>query len=126
MGALTRARSEAEVLRAILAYLATRGDVVAWRANTGASTIHGAGGKVRHVRFGFRGCPDIVGYLVRAPALVVPPAFRVPVFLAIEVKAEGKTDALTPEQRAFLERVSADGGIAVVADRVSTVVEALR
>ncbi len=118
-------RSEAEVQRAILAYLDTRGDVVAWRANSRVVVMPGKGGRPSLYRMGFKGQPDIVGYVMRRPTFTMPPALRVAVFLAVEVKAEGKEHDVSQEQRAFLDKVRADGGIAIVASCVEHVAAAL-
>ena len=82
-----------EVLKALNAHPA-----VSWceRMNTGAARI-GA----RFVRFGFRGCPDVLGQL------------RDGRLLGVEVK--GPTGRLRPEQAFFLERVRAAGGVAFMA-----------
>jgi len=118
---VTGKRTEAEVQRAILAYLDTRGDVVAWRANSRVVDMVGKGGKVRPYRMGFKGCPDIVGWKRDEDDA----GKFLAVFLAIEVKAEGKEGDVTVEQRAFLDKVLADGGIAVVASCVGHVAAAL-
>lgn len=83
----------AEVLKALNAHPA-----VSWceRMNTGAARI-GA----RFVRFGFRGCPDVLGQLKDGR------------LLGVEVK--GPTGRLRPEQAFFLERVRAAGGVAFMA-----------
>ena len=52
----------------------------------------------RFVRFGFTGCPDVLGQL------------RDGCLLGVEVKA--KTGRLRPEQAIFLERILAAGGVA--------------
>ncbi len=82
-----------EVLKALNAHPA-----VVWceRMNTGAARI-GA----RFVRFGFRGCPDVLGQL------------RDGRLLGVEVK--GPSGRLRPEQAFFLERVRAAGGVAFMA-----------
>jgi hypothetical protein len=82
-----------EVLKALNAHPA-----VVWceRMNTGAARI-GA----RFVRFGFRGCPDVLGQL------------RDGRLLGVEVK--GPTGRLRPEQAFFLERVRGAGGVAFMA-----------
>jgi len=82
-----------EVLKALKAHPA-----VSWceRMNSGAARI-GA----RFVRFGFTGCPDVLGQL------------RDGRVLACEVKA--KSGRLRPEQSIFLERVRGAGGVAFVA-----------
>jgi hypothetical protein len=71
---------------------------VVWceRMNNGAARVGG-----RFIRFGFTGCPDVLGML------------RDGCLLGVEVKAaKGK---LRPEQALFLERVRAGGGVAFVA-----------
>lgn len=82
-----------EVLMALKAHPA-----VAWceRMNSGAARIGG-----RFVRFGFTGCPDVLGQL------------RDGRLLGVEVKAaKGK---LRPEQSVFLERIRGSGGVAFMA-----------
>lgn len=82
-----------EVLQALRAHPA-----VSWceRMNSGAARVGG-----RFIRFGFMGCPDVLGQL------------RDGRLLGVEVKAaKGK---LRPEQAVFLERVRSGGGVAFVA-----------
>jgi len=82
-----------EVLKALKAHPA-----VSWceRMNTGAARI-GA----RFVRFGFTGCPDVLGQL------------RDGRLLGVECKApKGK---LRPEQAVLLERINGAGGVGFVA-----------
>lgn len=82
-----------EVLQALSAHPA-----VAWceRMNSGAMRI----GK-RFVRFGWKGCPDVLGQLKDGR------------LLGVEVKAaKGK---LRPEQTIFLERIRLAGGVAFMA-----------
>ena len=71
---------------------------VAWceRMNSGAARM-GA----RFVRFGFKGCPDVLGQL------------RDGRLLGVEVK--GPTGKLRPEQSVFLERIRGAGGVAFMA-----------
>lgn len=82
-----------EVLKALKAHPA-----VAWceRMNSGAARM-GA----RFVRFGFKGCPDVLGQL------------RDGRLLGVEVK--GPSGRLRPEQAFFLERVRGAGGVAFMA-----------
>lgn len=82
-----------EVLKALQAHPA-----VAWaeRMNSGAARVGG-----RFIRFGFTGCPDVLGQL------------RDGRLLGVEVKApKGK---LRPEQAFMLERIAGAGGVAFVA-----------
>lgn len=82
-----------EVLRALRAHPG-----VAWceRINSGAARID-----TRWVKFGFIGCPDVLGQLTDGR------------LLGVEVKApKGK---LRPEQTVFLERIRASGGVGFVA-----------
>ena len=66
------------------------------RMNSGAARI-GA----RFVRFGFKGCPDVLGQL------------RDGRLLGVEVKAQA--GRLRPEQAVVLERIRGAGGVAFVA-----------
>lgn len=95
--ARTNDRPEAAALREVHMALKCH-SAVAWaeRQNTGAFRVEG-----RFVRFGWRGCSDLLGQLKDGR------------FLAVEVKA--KTGRIRPEQTAFLERVRAAGGVAFVA-----------
>ena len=82
-----------EVLQALRAHAA-----VAWceRMNSGAVRIGG-----RFVRFGWPGCPDVLGQLKDGR------------LMGCEVKAPaGK---LRPEQALFLERIRCAGGVGFVA-----------
>jgi hypothetical protein len=87
------ADAQVEVLKALHAHPA-----VAWceRMNSGAARV----GK-RFIKFGFPGCPDVLGQL------------RDGRLMAVEVKApKGK---LRPEQKIVLERIREAGGLAFVA-----------
>lgn len=102
--------NEAEVQRAVLAYLRVDSRV-AWanRMNTGAMrTPDTETAKGRFVRFAFPGCADILGQL------------RDGRFLAVECK-HPITGSLTVEQRAFLDRVEHFHGVAGVARSVEDV-----
>jgi hypothetical protein len=90
---------ERDIQKVILDWLACE-KIFAWRANTGAVAGEYKG-KSRFMRFGPKGQSDILGVL---------PGGR---FLAIEVKREGQQ--ATEEQRRFIERVNAVGGVAFVA-----------
>ena len=64
--------------------------------NTGAAKVEG-----RFIRFGFKGCPDVLGQLKDGR------------LLGVEVKAQA--GRLRPEQALFLERIRCAGGVAFVA-----------
>jgi len=82
-----------EVLKALKAHPA-----VVWceRMNSGAAKVGN-----RFIRFGFKGCPDVLGQL------------RDGRLLGVEVK--GPTGKLRPEQSVFLERIRGAGGVAFMA-----------
>ena len=90
-------KPEAAVLAEVLKALNTH-PAVAWceRMNSGAARMGS-----RFVRFGFKGCPDVLGQLKDGR------------LLGVEVKA--KTGRLRPEQTIFLERIRGAGGVAFVA-----------
>lgn len=82
-----------EVLKALKAHPA-----VNWceRMNSGAARVGG-----RFIRFGFTGCPDVLGMLTDGR------------LLGVEVKAP--KGALRPEQAVMLGRINGAGGVAFVA-----------
>ncbi len=90
-------RKEAAALVEVLQALRTH-PAVAWceRMNSGAARM-GA----RFVRFGWPGCPDVLGQLKDGR------------LLGVEVK--GPAGKLRPEQAVFLDRVRAAGGVAFMA-----------
>ncbi|NMM28693.1 MAG: VRR-NUC domain-containing protein [Glaciimonas sp.] len=93
----TNARPEAAALLEVLKTLRAHSSV-AWceRMNSGAAKIDG-----RFIRFGWTGCPDVIGQLNDGR------------LLGVEVKApKGK---LRPEQVIFLERIRCAGGVAFMA-----------
>jgi hypothetical protein len=99
-----KAPAERDILAACMLLLNLKGAFV-WRANSGAMTVYGPGGKKRFVRFnGAPGCSDVLG-------LLPPRAGRgvYGVFIAVEVKKPG--GRLTPSQASFLGRVQAKGGV---------------
>ena len=100
---LAEAGALVEVLKALRVHPA-----VAWveRMNSGATKL----GK-RFVRFGFPGCPDVLGQLHDGR------------LLAVEVK--GPRGRLRPEQKVVLTRVADAGGVAFVARSLRDVVAAL-
>ena len=103
---------EADVLKAVLTALSMH-PRVAWaqRMNSGAGKVQRAGGVSQFMRWGFVGCPDVLGQLRDGRTL------------AVECKRpSGKP---TPEQIAFLRCVRANGGVALVARSVDDLLEAL-
>ena len=106
--------TEAQVLAAVQQALSHH-HAVAWhqRMNTGAGKLMYPDGKTsRFLRFGFPGCPDIIGQL------------RDGRFLAVEVKRpSGK---LSGEQSQFLKLVRGNGGVGFVARRVEDVFNGIR
>lgn len=93
----TNARPEAAALMEVLKALAAHPSV-AWveRMNSGAALVSG-----RFIRFGFKGCPDVIGQLKDGR------------LLGVEVKA--RNGKLRPEQALFLEQIRVAGGVAFVA-----------
>jgi len=89
--------TESALVKACLELLHLRG-IFAWRQNQGVIPLPG-GGFRRFV--GLRGLSDIVGLL--------PPAARV---LCVECKMPD--GVLSPEQKAFLDRVRQLGGLSLV------------
>ncbi|MEI6025294.1 MAG: VRR-NUC domain-containing protein [Betaproteobacteria bacterium] len=99
--------AEAAALHEVLAALRAHPQVCwAERLNTGAARV----GR-RFVRFGFPGCPDVLGQLHDGR------------LLAVEVK--GPRGRLRTEQKVVLTRVAAAGGVAFVARSLRDVVAAL-
>lgn len=92
-----------EVLQALRAHPA-----VAWchRVNTGAAKVGN-----RFIRFGWPGCPDVLGQLKDGR------------LLGVEVKAP--RGRLRPEQALFLARIRSAGGVAFVARDLRDVLRAL-
>jgi len=82
-----------EVLKALRAHPAV---VWAERMNSGAAKVGN-----RFIRFGFTGCPDVLGQL------------RDGRLLGVEVKSP--TGKLRPEQAIFLDRIRGAGGVAFMA-----------
>jgi hypothetical protein len=103
---------ERDILAAVLELLA-RHPRVAWakRMNSGVTNYRDKTGEQRWVRYGFPGCPDIVGQL------------RTGQMLGIECKSD--TGRPTDEQQAVLDTINAAGGLAFVARSVDDVWKAL-
>ena len=103
----TNNRPEAAALCEVLMALKAHPAVI-WceRMNSGAARVGG-----RFIRFGFTGCPDVLGML------------RDGRLLGVEVKApKGK---LRPEQAVFLERIRGANGVAFVAHDLRDVLREL-
>lgn len=102
------APTEHQTQAAILRYLAIS-PRVAWaeRMNTGAIKIPVANGRDRFLRFGFPGCPDILGQLTDGR------------LLAIEVKSP--TGRATEAQGAFLALVAKNKGVSLIARSVDDI-----
>ena len=103
----TNRRPEAAALVEVLKALRTH-PAVAWceRMNSGAAKVEG-----RFIRFGFKGCPDVLGQLKDGR------------LLGVEVKAQD--GRLRPEQALFLERIRCAGGVAFVARDLRDVLRGL-
>ncbi len=98
--------AESDLNRAIIVYLQTIG-VFAWRCNSGA--LKNSDGV--WVKYGRKGMADILGIL---------PGGK---FLAIESKI-GRAKP-SKEQRAFLEEIRVNGGVAILAYTLDDVIEGL-
>jgi hypothetical protein len=104
--------SEAAILDGIRRALRVHPHVVwAERMNTGSGKLQHASGTSRYIKFGFKGCPDIIGQMVDGR------------LLAIEVKRP--SGRVRPEQREFIDKASAHGALAIIARSVSDVWTAL-
>ena len=104
----TNSRPEAAALLEVLKALRTH-PAVAWaeRMNTGAARVGN-----RFIRFGWPGCPDVLGQMKDGR------------LLGVEVKAQA--GRLRPEQALFLERIRCAGGVAFVARDLRDVREQLK
>ncbi len=104
----TNSRPEAAAMLEVLKALRTH-PAVAWaeRMNTGAAKVGN-----RFIRFGWPGCPDVLGQLKDG------------CLLGVEVKAPA--GRLRPEQALFLARIRAAGGVAFVARDCRDVLRELR
>ena len=99
----------ANVLKALLLHPKVR---EAWRVNTGAHVVpESDSGPRRYIKFGFRGCPDIHGWMRDGRALYV------------ECKRAGENP--TEDQAAFLTKAKADGCVAFVARGIDDVLREL-
>lgn len=104
--------TEAQVQNAILRYLAIDRRVLwAERMNSGKGKILRPDGSQTWIKFGFTGCPDIMGQL------------RDGRYLAIECKRAG--GRIRPEQRAHITQAADHGAVALIARSVEDVQAAL-
>ena len=92
---------ENDLKKAILSYLQFH-EIPAWRINSGAIKIQN-----RYIRFSVPGIADIIGVL---------PDGR---FLAVETKSTGNT--LTLAQKDFLETITRNNGVAIVAYSINDI-----
>lgn len=106
---------EKDIQAAICEYLTLRG-IFHWRANTGGSSYPGKDGKVRYVKYGFKGVADIIGIRHYYQAAAKRDFGQ---FIAIEVKRPGGKPSL--DQLAFQRAVEAHGGIYILAMSVEDV-----
>jgi len=99
---------EADSLREVMQALRSH-KLVAWveRQNTGAAKVGG-----RFIKFGWRGCSDLLGQLKDGR------------LLAVECKRP-KGGKLSSDQSHFLEMVQSHGGVAFVATNLHDVLENL-
>jgi hypothetical protein len=103
---------EADVLSAILRTLGIHPAVVWYaRMNTGSGKLTHANGVSQWIRFGFPGCPDILGQLKDGR------------LLGIEVKRP--SGVVRPEQQAFINKATAGGAVVFIARSVDDVWDAL-
>jgi len=92
---------ENDLKKAILSYLQFH-EIPAWRINSGAIKIQN-----RYIRFSVPGIADIIGVL---------PDGR---FLAVETKSAG--NRLTPAQKDFLDTITRNNGVAIVAYSINDI-----
>lgn len=98
--------TEAQVQNQCLSYLSVR-KIFHWRQNTGSFQV-----KDRYIQCGVKGMADIIGIL---------PDGR---FLSVEVK-RSRGGRISPEQKAFREKVEASGGLALIVNSVEALKQGL-
>lgn len=96
-------KPEKALVNAIMQYLAAK-KIFAWRQNTGAIKVED-----RLIRFGVLGCSDIIGLLPNGK------------MFAIEAKSS--KGRLSLAQKSFLDAISKNGGIAIVAKKLEDIEE---
>jgi hypothetical protein len=104
---------ETQVLKAVLRALELHPAVAkVWRMNTGAGKLLRANGASQYIQFGFRGSPDIYGFMKDGRAIFC------------EVKRPSGT--VSPEQKAFIQEAQKFGCVAFVARSVEDVLRELK
>ena len=104
--------SEAMILKSILDWLTVNG-IFHFRCNTGAGMMSNAKGAARFVRFGAKGCPDIVGIFSTGSILDKWHCHVDGIFFGIEVKT--RKGVQSPDQKAFQLAVEKAGGLYILA-----------
>lgn len=93
---------EADVLKTVLRALELHPAVAkVWRMNTGAGKFLRSSGASQFMRFGFKGSPDIYGYMKGGRAIYC------------EVKRP--SGVVSPEQAAFIQQAQEAGCVAFIA-----------
>ncbi len=100
---------EKGVQKGILEYL-ERKHIFAWRNNTGTAKFTRANGKKGFIKFGATGSGDIL-------------ALHKGIFYSIEVK--GPDGVVSDNQVLWMERVRANGGVAILARSIDDVINKL-
>lgn len=96
---------EAQVLKAVLRALELHPSVAkVWRMNTGSGNLARKSGHSQWINFGFKGSPDIHGYMKDGT------------YLAIEVKK--LSGVVSDDQKQFIADVLKNGGCAGIARSV--------
>ena len=71
-----------------------------WRNNSGVTKYQNKDGSERFVRYGFKGAPDLMGYIPKSESISALPFYW-------EVKRSG--GKIRPEQRSFIQTVISNG-----------------
>lgn len=104
---------ESQVLRSVLHALRLHPKVArAWRNNTGGAYLAARNGGKQFVQFGFKGAPDICGFLKGSGR-------------ALFIECKRPSTKPSSEQQSFLDEASRAGCVAFVARDISDVFTAL-
>ena len=106
--------SEAQILAAVLRVLECH-PKVSWarRMNSGAGRIvRGSGKASQFMRFGFPGCPDIIGQLRGSGTILL-------------IECKRPSGRVSADQSAFLSRAKGDGAMAAVIRSTDELLELL-